>query len=233
MIYAQKQRENGENMNQSFDTIWETIHETNAWGKYPSEVVIRFIARNYYQSDRKTIRILDFGCGAGSNTWYLARENFDVYAFDGSESAIRKVKERFLEEGLHADLRVRDALNLDYENDFFDCVVDNVAIYANRLPYIIKMYEKIYQMLREGGKIFSVSFSKNTTGYRMGREIEQDTFVDITCGSLQGRGTVHFFSVDELTDLLHKIGFKNLIADQMRYTDRGNVVENIMIQAEK
>lgn len=65
----------------SFSEEWEKIHSTQEWGRYPSETVIRFIARNYYKTEREKIKILDFGCGAGAHTWYLAREGFDVYAF--------------------------------------------------------------------------------------------------------------------------------------------------------
>lgn len=126
----------------AFDTAWEAIHATEEWGKYPSEPIIRFIARNYYKRDRKEVKILDYCCGAGSNTWFLAREGFDTYAFDGSESAIKKAKKRFAEENLQADLRVRDALELDYDNDFFDCVIDNVSIYSNMLDHIVMMYKK-------------------------------------------------------------------------------------------
>lgn len=217
----------------AFDTAWEAIHATEEWGKYPSEPIIRFIARNYYKRDRKEVKILDYCCGAGSNTWFLAREGFDTYAFDGSESAIKKAKKRFAEENLQADLRVRDALELDYDNDFFDCVIDNVSIYSNMLDHIVMMYEKIYQMLKSGGKLFSISFSKNTTGYGLGKEIEKDTFVDIPCGTLRGRGITHFFDAEELTALLNKIGFKNIHVDLLHYTDQGNIVENIMLQAEK
>lgn len=80
----------------SFSEEWEKIHSTQEWGRYPSETVIRFIARNYYKTEREKIKILDFGCGAGAHTWYLAREGFDVYAFDGSKSAVDKA-EKYLE----------------------------------------------------------------------------------------------------------------------------------------
>lgn len=43
----------------SFDNEWEKIHASQEWGKYPSENVIRFIARNYYSKDRLKTRILD------------------------------------------------------------------------------------------------------------------------------------------------------------------------------
>lgn len=217
----------------SFDEIWETIHATQEWGKYPSEHVIRFVARNYYQQDRHSVKILDYCCGAGSNTWYLAREGFDTYAFDGSESAIAKVKERFKKEGLEADLKVCDALEADYHPDFFDCVIDNVSIYANKVGNIKKMYEGIFRMLKEGGRMFTSMFSKNTTGYGMGEEIEKDTFINIPCGNLQGRGTVHFHSVEEITDMLYGIGFGNIKADILHYTDMGNIVEQILVQASK
>ncbi len=102
----------------SFDSIWEKIHVTQEWGKYPSEFVVRFIARNYYDMDRKTIKVLDFGCGGGSNTWYLAREGFDTYAFDGFKSAIEKVRTRLEGENLPADLKILDVLDLDYADNF-------------------------------------------------------------------------------------------------------------------
>lgn len=52
----------------SFDESWEKIHAQREWGKYPSEHVIRFVARNYYKNDRKATKALDVGCGAGANT---------------------------------------------------------------------------------------------------------------------------------------------------------------------
>ena len=217
----------------SFDGVWETIHATQEWGKYPSEHVIRFVARNYYNKIRKTIKILDFCCGAGSHTWYLAREGFDVYAFDGSESAIKKVKDRLKREKLEADVKVCDALELDYRADFFDCVIDNVSIYANKHNDIVKMYEEIYRLLKPGGKIFTSLFSKNTSGYGMGVEIEKDTFTDIPYGNLAGRGIAHFYDEEEITKLLNKIGYSDIGTEVLHYTDRGNVVELILAEAER
>ena len=77
-------------MKKTFDEIWEDIHKNKEWGRYPSEEVIRFVARNYYNQDRDKVKILDFGCGAGANTWFLAREGFDTYAFDGSKTAVKR-----------------------------------------------------------------------------------------------------------------------------------------------
>lgn len=218
---------------ESFDATWEQIHASQEWGKYPAEPVIRFIARNYYREDRRKIKILDFGCGAGSNTWYLAREGFDTYAFDGSKSAVERAAARLKEEGLRADFRVRDALELDYEKEMFDCIIDNAVVYANKVQDIIEMYKNIYGLLKQGGKLFSVSFTTGTTGFGTGARLEEQTFCDITEGCLSGRGTAHFYNMEELQDILREVGFRNVQIDTLRYTDRGSVVEQFLAQAEK
>lgn len=191
------------------------------------------MARNYYNRDRANTKILDFGCGAGSNKWYLAREGFATYAFDGSASAVERAKKRLEADGLKADLRVGDALELDYECQSFDCVIDNAVVYANYYENIVSMYEEIYNLLKVGGKLFSSSFSTETTGYGTGVELEKNTYCNIETGSLAGRGTAHFFEEDELKDILEKVGFCNIVIDSMRYTDKGNVVEQFLVQAEK
>ena len=220
-------------MMETFDPVWEEIHSQREWGKYPSESVIRFVARNYYHGDRAKTKILDFGCGAGSNTWYLAREGFDTFAFDGSKSAVGRVQKRLEEEHLEADLRVRDALNLDYEQESFDCIIDNAVIYANLSENIRKMFEEVYGLLKKGGKLFSVSFSTNTTGYGIGKRLEENTYSDIQEGCLADRGTAHFFDKKELHDILNGCGFLNIRIDTLAYTDNGALIEQFLVQAER
>lgn len=217
----------------SFNEEWEYVHSTQEWGAYPTENVIRFIARNYYKSERDKIKILDFGCGAGAHAWYLAREGFDVYAFDGSKSAIEKAKQRFERENLKADLRVADALNLSYADDFFDAVVDNVCIYGNLLEDIKVMYKDIYRMLKPGGKIFTSCFGKRTDGYGSGEKLEEDTYRKITEGVLIERGTTHFFTKESLESVLKESGFQNVHIDFILYTDRGVQVEQFIASAVK
>lgn len=191
------------------------------------------MARNYYQRNRAEVKILDFGCGGGSHTWYLAREGFDTYAFDGSSSAIDRVNKKLGTEGLTADVRVRDALELDYEEEFFDCVIDSAVVYANTYENIVAMYQKIYNLLKPGGKLFSISFTTGTTGYGTGKEIEKHTYCDIAEGSLSGRGTTHFFEEEELREILARLGFRDVVVDRLRFTDRGGVVEQFLVQAGK
>lgn len=221
-------------MNKSFDNTWEEIHKSQEWGKYPSEDIIRFVARNYYNKERKNIKILDFGCGAGANTWYLAREGFDTYAFDGSASAVMKAKSYLAKENLEAHFEVADALDISYENNFFDCIIDSAVVYANTIKNITDMYKKIYDLLVPAGKLFATGlFTPNTAGYGTGILLEKNTFKDLTEGALAGRGTVHFFEKEEILELLDSIGFHNINIDVTKRTDRGKIVEYWIVSAEK
>lgn len=218
----------------SFSKEWEIIHSTQAWGRYPSEFVVRFVARNYYNNARNKIRILDFGCGAGANTWYLAKEGFDVYAFDGSISAVNKAREYLKKEGYsNVHFSVMDGNEITYEKNFFDCVIDNACIYANKKRFIISMYRQIYEVLKLGGKLFTSCFGKETMGYGTGNCIENGTYDSITNGVLQGRALVHFFDKNELEQLLESVGFKNILIDENLYTDNGNKVHMYIAKAEK
>jgi len=202
-------------------------------GVYPSEHIIRFVARNYYAvQNRKDIKILDFGCGAGAHTWFLAREGFDTYAFDISKTVVERLKAQLLKENLNAHVEVLDGNDFHYK-DFFDAVIDNVSIMTNLMKDIILMYKNVYSALKQGGKFITVVFGKETTGYKTGTKVEDGTYENITQGPLQRLGYRHFFDNDELMQTLSSIGYKNIKIDFMKYTDNGNNVQQIMAIGEK
>ena len=215
------------------DKIWEDIHERSAWGYYPPEHVIRFVARNYYKTDRKQIKILDFGCGQGANTWYLAREGFDTFAFDGSENAIKKCREKLQNEGLDAHLIVSEGINVNYPENTFDAVIDNACIYANRIDDIKTMYRKIYSMLKKNGKLLTVCFGEELQGYTTGDCIEPGTYKNIKEGVLENRGVSHIFTEKELKNIILETGFMIEHCDWIRYLDFGKMVHQIIVVARK
>lgn len=223
-------------MVKTFDGVWEDIHRSTEWGKYPSEEVIRFIARNFYNSQRKNVKLLDFGCGSGAITWYLAREGFDTYGFDGSASAVEKCRQLMSENNLHADLKVRDAAETLYLDEMFDGIVDSAVIYANDVAGIKLILKECFRLLKNGGKIFSTGlFTTETSNYDSGEKVEHNTFRNLTRGPLANRGTVHYFDKYEIEDLWTAAGFKNISIDYLKRTDNNGetVVAFYMVKAEK
>ena len=170
----------------------------------------------------------------GANTWYLAREGFDVYAFDGSKCAVQKAKDYLESEGFYnVHFDILDGAEIFYEKSFFDCVIDNVCICANKYEGIKRMYSNIYSILKENGKIFSSCFGVKTEGYGTGKELERNTYCDIREGVLAGRGVEHFFAKDDLYSLLKEVGFMDISIDEMIYTDNGVLVQMFIATAEK
>lgn len=207
------------------DEKWEEIHSTRDWGKYPSIDVVTFVARNFYSKDRKNCKVLDYGCGQGANTWFLAREGFDTYAFDGSESAIKKAKKMLENQNLKADFKIMLGNDLKYEDNFFSCVIDCGVICANSTPDIKLMLSEIYRVLKSNGKIISTMlFNSKTTGFGTGELIEKNTYKNVTKGTIQGIGTIHFFGKEEIKELWTQAGFINIQIDEEIITrDNGTI----------
>jgi SAM-dependent methyltransferase len=188
----------------AWDTIWDDIFRTNAWGKYPSEDLIRFIARNFYGApDRSAVKMLEVGCGPGANLWFLAREGFSVFGIDGSPHAITAAQKRLDAEclGWSGQLRVGDICELPYDTDSFDATIDNEAIYANCLDDSINIYAELYRVTKPGGKLYTRMFATGCTGENTGQQVEEKTWI-VSEGPLLGRGLTRFTELSEIKQLL-------------------------------
>ena len=174
----------------TWNSNWEEIFKNSQRGKYPPEELIRFIARRYYhEPDRKSLKILEVGCGSGANIWYLAREGFAVYGIDGSKTAIHQANLRLDTENLNAELTVGDIINLPYKKDFFDCIIDVECIYANTLADSKNIIEEIYRVLKPGGNFFSKTFMEGIVKPGDGTLLkgEPHTYQSISTGPLSAK----------------------------------------------
>jgi ubiquinone/menaquinone biosynthesis C-methylase UbiE len=204
---------------QSWDPIWEEIYQSQEWGKYPPEYLIRFIARRFYHlkdSDRNNVQILDLGCGTGACSWYIAREGFSVSGIDGSTSAVERASNRLKGEGLSADLKVGDYMSLPWPDNHFDAVVDNVTLYCNRFKECKVAVNEVRRVLKQDGAFLSANFSDRTWGYGAGTEVEPSGFKDISEGPLTGRGFALFLSRSHLDELYRD--FKRTSIERLSWT---------------
>ncbi len=199
------------------DPIWEEKFQTEEWGKYPPERIIRFVAQNFYASpDRQAIWLLDAGCGPGASTWYIAREGFRVAGIDGSPTAIKRANKRLRAEGLSADLQVGDYVVLPWPNAFFDGAIDNFSFYSNLYADWQLAVDEVFRVLKPGGLFLTCSFTPDCWGYGTGREAEPGAFTDIPEGPLYRGGLAHFISESELRHLLHR--FRRVDVERERRT---------------
>lgn len=195
----------------AFDQRWEQIFKSQAWGQYPSEDVVRFIASRFKNvADRTQIRALDVGCGGGAHTWFLAREGFDAFGIDGSESAIQQAMALLERDGLAANLKVGDFAQLDYPAEFFDVIIDSCAVQHNDFSNIQLIHRQIWNLLKPGGYFGGILINAETSGWEDAEKIEDNTYTNFKSGPIQKELLVHFFTESEVHEIMSGYELFNL-----------------------
>lgn len=203
-----------------WDPVWEDIFVSREWGKYPSEDLVRFVARNFYDvPDRSAVRLLEVGCGPGANLWYVAREGFSFVGIDGSGTAIDKATSRLDAECPgwrgRGELKVGDIVKLPYECDSFDAVIDNEALYCNGFEAACTIYSEILRVLKPGGLLYSRTFASGSWGDGTGECIGRSSWL-CSDGPLAGKGLSRFTAEDEIPILLN--GFEMCSLEVLSWT---------------
>jgi SAM-dependent methyltransferase len=204
----------------SFDPVWDRVFQQQAWGKYPPEYVIRFVAQSFYRSaDRRAVRILDLGSGPGAISWYVAREGFSAAAIDGSPTAIEQLRARLAGESLEVDAKVGDIVELPWPDASFDAVIDNLAITHNRFQMARRIADEVHRVLKPGGRFCSASFTDRTWGYGAGRALGPGELAEVDDGPLAGRGTILFMGRAQVDQLYRR--FDDCVVDTYAWTVEG------------
>ena len=67
---------------------------------------------------RKSLKILDVGCGTGRHSIELTKRGYSVTGIDLSESQLAKARQKAAEQKLSTDFQQHDARNLPFKNEF-------------------------------------------------------------------------------------------------------------------
>lgn len=186
------------------DKVWESLHATQEWGKYPSTDVIRHVKRAYRHVEPSGLKVLEVGCGAGANLSFFVREGFESYGLDGSQTAVSKSQEYLasIDSGFNIDNIIQgDFTRLPYGDNEFDVVVDNLALYTCLYSSIRTAFTEVYRVLKAGGRFYSRSWAQGCEGYNTGTMIEPGTSENPQSGPCKEMGVSHFFSERELREL--------------------------------
>jgi SAM-dependent methyltransferase len=218
---------------------WDQVFASRSWGRYPPEELVRFVARTFRDpAERKTLKVLEVGCGPGANLWYLAREGFQISGIDGSAHAIGQARERLRAENLGAapqtaDLLVGNFATLPWPDATFDAVIDIEAISANTLPTIRSVLAEIERVLKPGGWLFSKMFGPKTSGILTGRLVDDRTTENPSEGALAGVGVLHAFTEEEIRSSFE--GYADLKLDWVHRSDANGLYELFewLVQARK
>ena len=101
---------------------------------------------------RARTRVLDIGCGAGTNSIFLARSGFRASGVDLAPAAIDAARRRADRAGVRVDFRVADALHLPYRTGTFGGLVD-VGCFHTLPPPLRRDYAReLARVTRPGGR---------------------------------------------------------------------------------
>lgn len=220
----------------SWDPIWEKIFKSQEWGKYPSEALIRVIARRFFRSPvRADVRILELGFGGGANIWFLAREGFSAYGIEGAPSGLEQAELLLRRDGLSATLRTGDIGEIEeiYSDIDFDAIVDVGCLCCNKLKFVQKVLSAAHERLKPGGLLFASLPDVETTGYGTGTEVEPGTFTEISEGPLAGRGLIHFFTLEEIQEAFQSFDRVQIEFSSRSFDERKSLYKLWNVQAVK
>jgi ubiquinone/menaquinone biosynthesis C-methylase UbiE len=224
----------------AWDPVWERIFTSQAWGRYPGEDVIRFVARNFYATpDRASVRFLEVGFGTGTNLWFLAREGFSASGIEGSQGAESIARERLNGECPHwntapqnGELVVGDMLQLPWPDATFHALIDSEAVYCNDFEESCRIYREMHRVSKPGGKLFVRTFASGSWGDGIGAAVGHRRYV-ADAGPMADKGPSRFTAQNELAELLGpwKINEVNLITRSL--DAQKQVVREWVVEAEK
>lgn len=136
--------------------------------QYPNEELMRFLGRNYFSiplQSRRSLKILEVGCGSCSNMWAIAKEGFAGYGIDISEESIKLGHQMLERWGTKAKLAVASMTDLPYENEYFDVICDVFSSYCLTDTQFMAYLSEAGRTLKKGGKIFSYTPSTGSDAF--------------------------------------------------------------------
>ncbi len=140
---------------------WEEFYQQHApdrlpWERFkPDTNLVNLVNKGVI----KPGRVLDICSGLGTQAIYLAQQGFDVYGVDISPTAVNIAKRRCLNKGVACNLRVGDAADLWYPDEFFTFIFDRGCFHSLPPQKRRGFIRGIHRVLEREGKYQMTCFS--------------------------------------------------------------------------
>src|SRR5687768_12111942 len=111
------------------------------------------------------LKVLEIGCGLGTDGARFAQAGADYTGVDLTEAAVELARKRFELFGLPGKLRTADAEQLDFPDESFDIVYSHGVLHHT--PDITAAVREIHRVLRPGGKAKVMLYHRDSYNYRI------------------------------------------------------------------
>ncbi|HTG95400.1 MAG TPA: class I SAM-dependent methyltransferase [Pyrinomonadaceae bacterium] len=113
----------------------------------------------------KGLRVLEIGCGLGTDGAQFAQAGADYTGIDLTDAAIELAQKRFELFKLPGTFQTDDAERLSFPNDSFDLVYSHGVLHHT--PDIKAAIAEIHRVLRPGGRAEVMLYHRNSYNYRV------------------------------------------------------------------
>ena len=111
------------------------------------------------------LRVLEIGCGLGTDGAQFARAGADYTGVDLTDAAVSLARRRFELFDLPGKFRTADAENLDFPEESFDLVYSHGVLHHT--PDTAAAVREIRRVLRPGGRAIVMLYHRDSYNYRV------------------------------------------------------------------
>lgn len=113
----------------------------------------------------KGLRVLEIGCGLGTDGAGFARAGAVYTGVDLTEAAVSLARRRFELEGLPGEFRVADAERLEFADESFDVVYSHGVLHHT--PDTAAAVREVHRVLKPGGRAVVMLYHRDSYNYRV------------------------------------------------------------------
>lgn len=114
-------------------------------------------------------RVLEIGCGLGTDGAQFAQAGAHYTGVDLTEAAIELARKRFELFGLQGNFQTADAERLDFADDTFDIVYSHGVLHHT--PGTDVAVREIHRVLKPGGQAVVMLYHKDSYNYRVNIQV--------------------------------------------------------------
>jgi len=111
------------------------------------------------------LKILEIGCGLGTDGAQFAKAGADYTGVDLTAAAVELARRRFELFDLPGKFQTADAEKLDFDDESFDLVYSHGVLHHT--PDTAKAVREIHRVLRPGGRAIVMLYHRNSYNYRV------------------------------------------------------------------
>lgn len=111
------------------------------------------------------LKVLEIGCGLGTDGAQFAKAGADYTGVDLTEAAVELARQRFALFNLPGTFQTADAEHLDFADDSFDLVYSHGVLHHT--PDTAGAIREVHRVLRPGGRAIVMLYHRNSYNYRV------------------------------------------------------------------